>query len=148
MCREHLIAQTGPALLLLAGLGFGLAALLTLDLGSFRRMGPGAFPLLVAGLLTILSVITLVRNLLKPMSRESADLVSVLTVSGGVATFAFLTPIAGVVPGVAISVLVTSLAARRLGWRVRMTLSIGVSMAIWLIFVKGLQIPLSAFGSA
>jgi putative tricarboxylic transport membrane protein len=49
MHRDRLISQIGPALMLLVGLGFVIGSVTTLELGSARRMGPGAFPALVGG---------------------------------------------------------------------------------------------------
>ena len=49
------------ALFIVLGVGFGLNAYLSLDLGTTMRMGPGYFPLLLSGLLVILGVAILLR---------------------------------------------------------------------------------------
>lgn len=142
MRHQRLISQIGPLLMLAAGLGFTAGALLTLDMGSARRMGPGAFPALVGGLLSVLALITLVQNARRPMGWERPDPVSVAAVAGGVAAFAFLAPLAGVLPAVAVSVLTTASSVPQFRWPGRIVLALCVAVGVWLIFVRGLGIPL------
>ncbi len=130
--------------MLAAGLFFALGAMTSLDLGSFRRMGPGAFPLLVGGLLCLLALIGLVQNLRAPVSVDRADPMAVLGVFGGVAAFAFFTPLTGVLPATAVAVLVTGSVIEGFRWPHRIALAFGVSICVWLIFVKGLGIPFTA----
>lgn len=143
MRRDRLISQVGPALMLLVGLAFVVGSITTLELGSARRMGPGAFPALVGGLLSVLALATLIRNVRQPMEWDQPDPISVLAVAGGVIAFAFLTPLLGVLPAVVVSVLTTSSAVPQFRWSGRITLAICVSVAVWLVFVKGLGIPLT-----
>lgn len=144
MRRNAVISQIGPLIMLAAGLAFAIGAATTLDLGSFRRMGPGAFPLLVGGLLSILAVIGLVQNLRAPLEPETVDPIAVLGVVAGVAAFAFLTPILGVLPATAIAVFTTGSAIPGFRWPFRMALAFGVAIGVWLIFVKGLGMPFIA----
>lgn len=143
MHRDRLISQIGPALMLVVGLAFVVGSISTLELGSARRMGPGAFPALVGGLLSVLALITLVRNLRYPMGWDQPDPISVLAVAGGVIAFAFLTPLLGVLPAVVVSVLTTASAVPQFRWPGRIVLAVCVSVAVWLVFVKGLGIPLT-----
>lgn len=139
-----LIVHLGPILMLMAGLFFAIGAATSLDLGSFRRMGPGAFPLLVGGLLCLLSLVALVDGLRAPRDVRRGDPWAVLGVVGGVAAFAFLTPLTGVLPATAIAVIVTGLVIPEFRWPHRLILSVGVSAAVWLVFITGLGIPLVA----
>ena len=139
-----LISQIGPLIMLGAGLAFAFGAVATLDLGSFRRMGPGAYPLLVGGLLSVLAVIGLVQNLRAPMKTDTADPIAVLGVVAGVAAFAFLTPLLGVLPATAIAVFATGSAIPGFRWPFRTALSLGVAVGVWLIFVRGLGMPFVA----
>lgn len=143
MHRDRLISQVGPALMLLVGLAFVVGSITTLELGSARRMGPGEFPALVGGLLSVLALVTLIRNVRQPMGWDQPDPISVLAVAGGVIAFAFLTPLLGVLPAVVVSVLTTSSAVPQFRWPGRIALAVCVSVAIWLVFVKGLGIPLT-----
>ena len=144
MRHRALMSHIGPILMLAAGLGFSIGALTTLDLGSFRRMGPGAFPLLVGGLLTVLAGIGLIQNLRTPMASEAADPIAVVGVVGGVASFAILTPWLGVLPATAVAVFVTGSAIEGFRWPYRLALAVGVAIGVWLIFVRGLGMPFVA----
>ena len=126
------------------GLAFAWGSVATLDLGSFRRMGPGAFPLLVGSLLAFLALLGLVQSLRAPEDTHKPDLFSVFGVFFGVAAFAFITPIFGVIPATAVAVLATSLAISEILWAFRILLTIGVAVGVWLIFVAGLDMPFDA----
>lgn len=144
MRRGELISQIGPLIMLAAGLAFFFGAIATLDLGSFRRMGPGAFPMLVGGILSVLAIIGLIRNLRVPMETERADPIAVLGVFAGVAAFAFLSPLLGVLPATAMAVFATGSAIPGFRWPYRLALAIAVAIGIWLIFVRGLGMPFVA----
>ena len=141
---RRLTSHLGPLILLGAGLFFAIGSVTSLDLGSFRRMGPGAFPLLVGGLLCLLALIGLLQNVRAPKAVDHADPMAVLGVFGGVAAFAFFTPLTGVLPATAAAVLVTGSVIKGFRWPLRVALAIGVSAGVWLIFVKGLGIPFFA----
>ncbi|WP_172331990.1 tripartite tricarboxylate transporter TctB family protein [Mangrovicoccus sp. HB161399] len=141
---RQLTSHLGPLIMLAAGLAFAIGAAATLDLGSLRRMGPGAFPLLVGSLLAILALIGLVQNLRHPMEMNRADPMAVLGVTGGVAAFAFFTPLAGVLPATTLAVLATGSVIPGFRWPHRIALALGVAAAVWAIFVLGLNIPFTA----
>lgn len=141
MRRNALISHIGPLLMLAAGVSFSIGALVTLDLGSFRRMGPGAFPLLVGGILSVLALIGLIQNLRAPAKTETADPIAVLGVCAGVGVFACLTPVLGVLPATALAVFVTGSAIPGFPWLYRVALAIAVALGVWLIFVEGLGMP-------
>lgn len=145
MKYQNLVSQIGPFIMLAAGVGFSIAAVVSLDLGSFRRMGAGAFPLLVGGILVALSLICLIQNLRRPMATESADPLAVLGVVGGVAAFAFVSPLLGVLPATALAVFAAGSAIPNFALRYRLLLAAGVALGVWLIFIKGLGMPFSAF---
>jgi hypothetical protein len=139
--RGALISQIGPLIMLAAGLVFFIGAIASLDLGTVRRMGPGAFPMLVGGILSGLAVIGLIQNLRAPMDTEPANPIAVLGVVAGVAAFAFLTPLLGVLPASAIAVFATGSAIPGFRWPYRLALALGVAVGIWLIFVQVLGMP-------
>ncbi|MCJ7870932.1 tripartite tricarboxylate transporter TctB family protein [Marinovum sp. 2_MG-2023] len=144
MHNGKLITHLGPLIMLVAGLTFAFGAVASLDLGSFRRMGPGAFPLLVGALLAVLAAIGLVQNLRAPMATEKADPIAVLGVVAGVSAFAFLTPLLGVLPATAVAVFATGSAIPGFRWPLRAALAVGVAIGVWLIFVRGLGMPFVA----
>jgi hypothetical protein len=145
MRRHTLISQAGPAIMLLAGIGFAVASVTTLDLGSVRRMGPGAYPLLVSGVLIVLALLCLLQNLAAPMAVERADPIAVIGVVAGVGAFAFVTPFLGVLPATAIAVLATGSAIPGFRWPARMALAVAVTLGVWLIFVRALGMPFVPF---
>ncbi|WP_424970873.1 tripartite tricarboxylate transporter TctB family protein [Dinoroseobacter sp. S76] len=141
MRRTTMIILTGPLIMLVAGLGFAIGAVVTLDLGSFRRMGPGAFPLLVGGILALLALIGVFQSLRAPLDTEKADPIAVLGVFAGVSAFAFLTPLLGVLPATAVAVFATGSAIPNFRWPLRLALAGAVALGVWLIFVQGLGMP-------
>lgn len=144
MPAGRLIALLGPALMLAAGLGFAGGAVAALDLGSWRRMGPGAFPLIVGSLLAVLALASMVRELRAPGDVVRADPRAVAGVGVGVAVFAFVTPLFGVMPGAALSVLGTATVTGAPGPAARLALSAAVALGVWAVFVAGLGLPLDA----
>lgn len=144
MRRSNLISLIGPLIMLAAGLTFAVGAVVTLDLGSFRRMGPGAFPLLVGSILTVLAALGTIQSLRTPTEVERADPIAVLGVFAGVAAFAFLTPIFGVLPATAVAVFATGSAIPGFRWPLRLALAGAVALGVWLIFVQGLGMPFVA----
>jgi len=144
MPSGRLIALLGPALMLAVGLGFALGAVTALDLGTVRRMGPGAFPLIVGGLLAALALVALIKEWRAPGEVTHPDPKAVAGVGAGVAVFAFVTPLFGVLPGAALSVLGTSVVTGALGWPARLALAAAVAVGVWGVFVAGLGLPLPA----
>ncbi len=144
MRSRGMISLIGPLIMLVAGSGFALGAVATLDLGSFRRMGPGAFPLLVGGLLAVLAAIGVVQGLRQPETALRPDPVAVFGVVAGVMGFAIFTPLAGVLPATGLAVFATSTAIPGVRWSHRLILALAVSIAVWLIFVVGLGMPFVA----
>jgi len=144
MFKQRLTGQLGVLAVLAIALFFIISALVTLDLGTVRRMGPGAFPLMVGGLLAVLTVIVLVQNLRTELSWSAPDWPALLTIGSGVAAFALLTPMLGVLPAVFLSVLFSSSANREVTWLLRICLALAVAFGVWLIFLVALQMPFVA----
>lgn len=144
MRRNSLISLIGPLIMLAAGLTFTIGAVASLDLGSFRRMGPGAFPMLVGGILVLLAIMSIFQGLRAPVETERADPIAVFGVFAGVGAFAFLTPLFGVLPATAVAVFATGSAIPGFRWLPRLALAIGVAIGVWLIFVQGLGMPFVA----
>lgn len=144
MLKQRLTGQLGLLAILAIALFFIVSALVTLDLGTARRLGPGAFPLMVGGLLAVLSMIVLLQNLRTEMSWSAPDWTALLMIGSGVAAFAFLTPVLGVLPAVFLSVLLSSSANREVTWLLRLCLAFAVAVGVWVIFLLGLQMPFVA----
>lgn len=134
----------GGALLLALGLFFVIGAL-DLEIGTARRMGPGYFPLVVGSVVSILAILVIANSVFEANVAVKLEIRSFAAVAAGVAAFAFLTPILGILPAVFVSVLSSSLADSRLSFKLKGVLALGVSIAIWIIFIVGLQLPFMPF---
>ncbi|TYC52289.1 tripartite tricarboxylate transporter TctB family protein [Rhodobacterales bacterium] len=137
--------NAGTLLLLAISLVFVTGALTFLELGTPRRMGPGAFPLIVGLILLCLCVITLLKDLRLPASYTPADWRSVGAVAAAVALFALLTPAFGVLPAAGGCAFAASFAVGDLSPVRRLALVAGAILGVWLIFFVGLKLPLEAF---
>ncbi|WP_439626812.1 tripartite tricarboxylate transporter TctB family protein [Shinella sp.] len=144
MPSASLKALAGNLVLLAAGTAFVSAALAGLDLGTARRLGPGAFPLLAGLGLVFFAVCSILADLVRPVAPEAADAPAVAAVSFGIAGFALLTPLAGVLPAAFVGAFVTTLAARGLGWRRRLIFSAATVPFVWLLFIQLLNLPVVA----
>lgn len=137
----------GGGLLLASGM-IGLFIAAGYDLGTPRRMGAGAYPLLVSGALTMVSLVVVSRAVLRPAEGALSFAVRpALAILGSLMAFAIVMPFFGLIPAAAISVVVASLGQRHANPIHIALLALGVSLACWLVFVVGLKLPLAALRS-
>jgi putative tricarboxylic transport membrane protein len=118
-----------------------------LPIGSAFRMGPGYFPLVLAGLLGVLGLIIMVggmRSKGEPISRVPWR--GLLFVVAPVIFFGVTLKGLGIVPALAITVFATTFAS--VHWHLRTALINTAVLTIggWLIFIKALGLPISTFG--
>ena len=144
MTTSKWINCIGSALLLALGLFFVFGSL-EMEIGTARRMGPGYFPLVLGSLVSLLAVISIIVSFLEETRIERIDIRSFAAVSAGVAAFALVTPQFGLVPAAFLSVLASSLADSRMSFLLKIILAVGMSLAVWLIFIVALQLPFEAF---
>jgi hypothetical protein len=145
MSGRRLISGLGALALVGVGLAFAWASWSHLDLGSLRRMGPGAFPLGLGVLLALLSLFAAIGDLRAPVDVPSPDLRALLAVGMAVAAFALLAGRLGVLPAVAVAVLAMSSLIGALRWPGRLALAAGVTAGVWLVFLVALGLPMQAF---
>lgn len=144
MRDRGLKAQAGNLAVLLIGAGFVLGAATGLDLGTARRLGPGAFPLLVGLCVMALALASIMIDLRSPKAPLPADGLAVLAVAGAMASFAILSPLAGVLPATFVSALLASLAGRKPGLLWRIVLASVLTLGAWILFLRLLQVPFTA----
>lgn len=144
MRSRALAAQAGNLAVLGVGAAFVLAAATGLDLGSARRLGPGAFPLMAGICVMALALASILLDLRRAQAPERADGPAILAVVGAMAGFVFLSPLAGVMPATFVAALSASLAARRRGWLWRLVLACVLTGLAWLLFIRLLQVPFVA----
>jgi len=145
MHSRALIAQAGNLAVLCVGAAFVLGAATGLDLGTPRRLGPGAFPLMAGICVIALALCSILIDLRRAQAPARADAMAVLAVAGAMAGFALLSPLAGVLPATFWAALAASLAARRPGWLWRLILACVLTGLAWLLFIRLLQVPFIAF---
>ena len=136
------------------GLVLALAGAITLWLaqgyaaGTAAAMGPGYFPRLLGGLLALLGLAIAgvsARDprrggLVLPASRP------LVIVPLALLAFALTIERAGLLPATVILVCGASLASREMRARELPFLALGAAAGVWLIFVKGLGMPLHLWG--
>ncbi|WP_119304067.1 tripartite tricarboxylate transporter TctB family protein [Dongia deserti] len=119
-----------------------------LDMGTPLRLGPGAFPLLLAGVLALLGLIIVLQAFRNPVTHSMtipwrgivlivlAPIVFGLTVRG-----------LGLVASIALVVLISAYASRRMHLKLATLLTIGLTLFCVLVFSIGLGLPLRLVGS-
>lgn len=116
-------------------------------MGSARKMGPAYFPVILSGLLMIIGLATTIRALITPGSGVGRFAIGPMAlVTFGVVLFGVLVRQAGLVPSVAILVLVSAYASVHFRLRTGVLLAIGLATFCALVFIKGLELPIPMFG--
>lgn len=114
--------------------------------GVPSRIGPGYVPRLLGILLAALGLFLVARA---PWTGEGVDtsvawrpLVHVLV---SVVAFALVFEATGLVPAILVSVAIANYAASENGWITAIVLGAVLAFFAWLLFVKGLSLPLPVF---
>lgn len=123
------------------GLGYGM--------GSMMRVGAGAFPVVVSGLMLTCGLAVMAESL---WGRGRAAVIPLGALRAGlglvaaIATFALSIQSLGLLAAVALCVFFVSLAGQSVNWRHTLALMVVLPLASWLIFALGLGQQLHAFG--
>lgn len=133
-------------------LAFGLGTLAIArhyPFGTTTRMGAGFFPMVLAAVLAVFGVIITVKACLAKRRQEITGVALVPLVLVVVATvfYGALVQEAGFIAVTFISVLIAARASQRGGWIPQIALAAGTTLCCFLIFIQGLGLPLTAFGS-
>lgn len=115
-------------------------------LGKAARMGPGYFPLILGGLLTLLGVIVFIRSLVSGSEESRVGRIAVkpmILMFGSIAAFALLLRSAGLVVSIFAIILVSSLASKESRFKETLISAVALCAASLAVFVYGLnlQIP-------
>jgi hypothetical protein len=151
--REEGLGMTANRKDLSAGLLFiAIAALfalgtIDLDLGTPLKLGPGAFPLLLAGVLALLGLIIVANAFRTP----GADVVSVpwrgmLLIVVAPIVFGLTVRDLGLAAAIALVVAISAFASRRMSWKLAIALIIGLTVFCVLVFHVGLGLPVRLIG--
>jgi len=117
------------------------------NMGTSVRMGPGYFPTMLGGLLTLVGAISMIRAFLhsgeaiKPFYWKELFLVL-----GSVALFGVLVRGAGLVPSLILLVITSAWASDKFRLKTALLLAVLASLLSAMVFVKGLGLPFSIIG--
>jgi hypothetical protein len=134
-------------LLFIAVAALFAAGTMELDLGTPLRLGPGAFPLLLAGVLALLGLIIVVQAFRHPTAHVVAvpwrgiALIAVAPVIFGLTVRGL-----GLVASVALIVAVSAFASQRMSLKLAIALTVGLTVFCGLVFNVGLGLPLRLVG--
>ncbi|MYZ48287.1 tripartite tricarboxylate transporter TctB family protein [Propylenella binzhouense] len=129
------------------GLAFGYAAL-GYELGTALRMGPGYFPLVLAGILVALGIGVIVEGML---AGEGGDIGTVpwrgaALILGALVFFGYAVQGLGLAPTLFVTVFLAALASQRTGIPTAALLALALTAFCIAIFVYGLGVTLPLVG--
>lgn len=132
----------GGLILAAIGIGAALWAGLHYDMGSLRRMGPGAFPVALGLGLAGLGLIVALPALARPAEGARIEAAPLVGVIAAILLFGLGLRWLGLVGVTFAAVLVATLPAPRPGWRWRGGLALGITALVVLVFHLGLRMTL------
>ena len=139
------VRSVGDGLAGLMFIAFGLAAILIgrdYPIGSAMRMGPGYFPTVLGGLLTVLGLGVLVRSLAGSAAPPpSFSLKPLALVLASVLAFALTVERLGLVAAVVLVVGISALASEEFRWREMLAVALIMAALAVGLFAKGLGLP-------
>ena len=118
-----------------------------LPIGTAFRMGPGYFPLVLVLLLAVFGLIILISGIRVPGAPiGTIPWRGIALITLPVIFFGMTLKGLGLIPSLTITVFVTSLGSRL--WDLKTSIAITVVLVVfsWLVFVRGLGLPLSLYG--
>ena len=119
-----------------------------LNLGTPLKLGPGAFPLLLAGALGLLGIIIVAQAFRNPavhdmtMPWRGIALIVIAPILFGLTVRGL-----GLIASIGIVVVVSAYASRRMSHKLAVALTIGLTLFCVLIFHVGLGLPIRLIGS-
>lgn len=132
-------------------IAFGVTALVAArdyGLGSALRMGPGYFPSVLAGLLTIIGIASAIRGLRgKGEKVNSISLRGILFIAGPIVLFATLLRGAGLLIALPLLIISSACASAHFNLVRTLLLAAGLTLFCSVVFIKGLGIPMPLLGS-
>jgi hypothetical protein len=136
------------ALFIALGLFFGIYALRSLDLGSLVEMGPGLFPLFLCGLLVLLGTGILLQAEAVQQRLPKINWPALALVTAAPIAFGLTVRRLGLLPALALSVLLAVIAGRRVGWLRGLLTVAGVTVFCVAVFKWGLDVPFDLINPA
>lgn len=123
------------------------AGTMELDLGTPLRLGPGAFPLLLAGVLALLGLIIIAQAFRHPAAHAVAvPWRGIFMIVAAPVLFGLTVRGLGLVASVALIVAVSAFASQRMSLKLAIALTVGLTIFCVLVFNVGLGLPLRLVG--
>ena len=123
------------------------AGTIELDLGTPLRLGPGAFPLLLAGVLALLGLIIVAQAFRRPTAHVVAvPWRGVFLIVAAPVLFGLTVRGLGLVASLALIVAVSAFASQRMSLKLAAALTVGLTIFCVLVFNVGLGLPLRLVG--
>ncbi|MCO6383275.1 tripartite tricarboxylate transporter TctB family protein [Oceanicola sp. 502str15] len=116
-----------------------------LGIGSPRRLGTGAFPVLTGIALAALAIAIIVLDLRDTSDAERPDWISFFAIGAALAVFAVISERLGLVPAVFIATVVASLPDPSLKFTGKLLLGVIIALGCWGLFIGLLDLPFQAF---
>lgn len=135
----------GGAILLVFGLWVAWYAGQHYETGTFRRMGPGMFPMILGLVLAGFGIAVAIPAFFRTGTKLEIRLWTPLFVLLGVASFALLVRPFGLFPAIVSVTVISSLAELRFRPVTLVLLSAALCMMVWLIFRVGLGLPMAMY---
>lgn len=143
--RNRIIRTAGGVGLLVLSLVFIIGGF-ELGVGSARRLGTGAFPVITGFILAVLSLSVIAADLRDDTDAERPDWMSFAAIGAALAVFALTVGRVGFVPSVFLTVITASLPDPSLRFLGKMALGAIVALACWGLFIELIGLPLAPFG--
>lgn len=146
MASRDLADIIGGAALVLFG-GSIVVTSIGYGIGTPVEMGAGFFPAMVGAAVAAAGVAVLVPSLFRHAEPPSPSWRAALGILASIAALALAVEWFGLLPAVAVTALVAGLADPQSKIMQAVMLAATLALGSWLIFIKGLGLPMSAFGS-
>jgi hypothetical protein len=120
---------------------------LDLDLGTPLKLGPGAFPLLLSGVLALLGLVIIAQAFRHPAVHDMAmPWRGIVLIILAPILFGLTARGLGLVLSVGLVVIASAFASQRMSLKVAMAITIGLTLFCVLVFNVGLGVPIRLFG--
>ena len=118
-----------------------------LDFGTARKLGPGAFPLLLAGALGLLGLVIVMQAFRNPATHQMViPWRGILLIVVAPVVFGLTVRGLGLVASIALVVAISAFASQRMSARLAVMLTVGLTLFCVLVFRIGLGLPLKLVG--
>ena len=130
------------------GLAFGYAAL-SYQIGTALRMGPGYFPIILAGILTLLGVVIVVQSFATGPDETpigGVPWLGVVLITGALVFFGATVRGLGLAPALFVTAFLSAVSSKQTGVVGALAIAAFLTLLSVLIFIVGLGLPLPMLG--